>query len=62
MFIKNEDIVGYIDIGYNHETVCEKCLSEEEEKTVLEANIITADEAEKSDGSYFCDRCKEKIY
>jgi len=62
MFIQDEDVIGYENVGRENETVCIKCISDEEAEAVaVETDIVTTDIANDSDGYYFCDRCKKNF-
>ena len=58
---KDEDIAGVQnDQG---QIWCRKCMSEDDWKELLQVNIITADEIEKSGGDeyIFCDQCGKRL-
>jgi hypothetical protein len=57
MIIKKDDIIAY---DLNGEIVCEECLTEEENKSVKQNEIILEKDVEFGK-HIFCDRCDEKI-
>ena len=57
-FVKNEEIRGY---QFDNEVVCSDCATKQDLEELKEDEILTEDDIEKSDGTYFCDRCKKEI-
>ena len=58
MEIEKSEIIGY-KVG--NELVCAECLSPEESAAVTADDVFVKDEADPKT-SYFCDRCKKRLF
>ena len=56
--IKTEDIMA---VRVKHEIVCMSCLTSEESDAFKESDVITENDIEKEETTYWCDRCEERI-
>lgn len=56
--IDNEDMRGaYV----GEEVVCQNCLTELEREQLKEDRVITPEDIEDEDKTFFCDRCKKRL-
>ncbi len=54
-----KDVMGY---RINDEIVCTECITDDESKEVTQEEIITLEELQSTDDTFFCDRCKKRLY
>lgn len=57
-FIKNDDIRAF---HTEEGVVCANCATNEEASNAKQDDVITENDIENADGTYFCDRCQEAL-